>query len=123
MLGAFKSVETPIAPLPPLLIMFGAKLRPGLSAIDIASKIIARRSESGGKSGDVFADGPNVDDAMEVIRAQEFIDAIHNAVVNVVIPPGIALMAVGIDSTGMPVITHGATTTMCRGWNNAIIYE
>jgi hypothetical protein len=47
MLGAFKSVETPIAPLPPLLIMFG-KLRPGLSAIDIASKI-ARRSESGGK--------------------------------------------------------------------------
>jgi hypothetical protein len=43
---------------------------------------------------------------MEVIRAQEFVDAIHNdeAVVNVVIPPGIALMAVGIDSTGMPVI-------------------
>jgi hypothetical protein len=39
MLGAFKSVETPIAPLPPLLIMF-AKLRPGLSAIDIASKIV-----------------------------------------------------------------------------------
>jgi hypothetical protein len=67
--------------------------------------------------------GPNVDDAMEVIRAQEFIDAIHNdEVVNVVIPPGIALMAVGIDSTGMPVITYGATTTM-SGMNNAIIYE
>jgi hypothetical protein len=51
--------------------MFG-KLRPGLSAIDIASSTIARRSEVC-KSGDVFAYGPNVDVMqMEVLRAQEF---------------------------------------------------
>jgi hypothetical protein len=39
----------------------------------------------------------------------------------VVIPPGIALMAVGIDPTGMPV--HEPATTTMSGMNNAIIYE
>ena len=75
-LSAFSIPQTPVEPLPPPLIMVGAKLRPGLSAQSIASEIISKQSNTGRVVGDVFADGPNVEEAMEVIRAQAIIDAI-----------------------------------------------
>ena len=46
-LSAFSIPEEPIEPLPPPLIMVGAKLRPGLSAKTIAARIITRQSEAG----------------------------------------------------------------------------
>jgi hypothetical protein len=115
-LTAFSLPEKPIAPLPPFLIMTGAKLRPGLSASAISARIISRQSEAGLQVGDVFADGPNTTEALETIRIEEIINAIHNeAKVDVVIPPGIQVTTIGVGNLGAPVASQGATTTMGIG--------
>ena len=114
-LAAFNIPDEPVAPLPPL-IMIGAKLRPGMSAQAIAARIIARQSESGRQVGDVFADGPNNEETMEVIRIEEIINSLlTEAVVNVVIPPGISVFSVGVGNLGAPVVSQGSTVTMGIG--------
>lgn len=115
-LSAFSIPEEPVAPLPPPLIMIGAKLRPGVSASAVASRIISRQSEAGRQTGDIFADGPNNEEAMELIRIEEIINSIlTESVVNVVIPPGIAVATIGVGNLGAPVISQGVTTTMAIG--------
>jgi hypothetical protein len=115
-LDAFRIPEPPIEPLPPPLIMIGAKLRPGISAQGIAAEVISRQSESGRVVGDVFADGPNVEEAMELIRVTEIVNAILNqSRVDVVIPPGVPVTTVGIGNLGAPVVSQGATTGMGIG--------
>ena len=104
-LSAFKLPETPVEPLPPPLIMVGSNLRPGVSSKQIASRIISRQSEAGLVVGDVFADGPNTSEAMLAIQCEEIINAIlTESVVNVVIPPGVGIMGVGIGNLGAPVL-------------------
>jgi hypothetical protein len=112
-LATFSTPEPPIAPLPPQLVMIGAKLRPGLSAQGIASEIISKQSNAGRVVGDVFADGPNVEEAMELIRTQAIVNALlTEAKIEVVLPPGIQVVTVGVGNLGAPVISLGATTTM-----------
>jgi len=119
-LSAFKLPETPVEPLPPPLIMVGSNLRPGVSSKQIASRIISRQSEAGLVVGDVFADGPNTSEAMLAIQCEEIINAIlTESVVNVVIPPGVGIMGVGLGNLGAPVLIQGVTTTM--GIGNGII--
>jgi hypothetical protein len=120
LLAAFSIPEEPIEPLPPPLIMVGARLRPGLSARTIAARIITRQSEAGLVAGDVFADGDNTSEYMEIIRIEEIIDSLLNdSVVNVVIDPGVAVMSTGVGNLGAPVVSFGMTTTM--GIGNGII--
>lgn len=115
-LSAFKTPEEPVTALPPPLIMLGAKLRTGISAKELASRVIARGSEAGGQVGNVFADGPNVDEAKELIRCEELINMIlTESVVNVVIPPGISVTTIGVGNLGAPVLSQGVTTTMGVG--------
>ena len=119
-LAAFSIPEEPITPLPPPLLMVGAQLRPGMSAQAIAARIISRQSQSGRQVGDVFADGPNSEEAMELIRIEEIINSIlTESVVNVVIPPGVSVATVGVGNLGAPVVAQGFTTTM--GIGNGII--
>jgi hypothetical protein len=113
--AAFQAPEPPIEPLPPPLIMVGAKLRPGLSPQAIAADIISKQSNSGRVVGNVFADGPNVEETMELIRVQEIINAIlTKAKIEVVIPPGVSVTAVG-GNAGGPVVCQGVTTSMGIG--------
>jgi hypothetical protein len=119
-LSAFKLPDTPVEPLPPPLIMVGGNLRTGVSSKQIASRIISRQSEAGLPVGDVFADGPNVTEAMLAIQCEEIINALlTESVVNVVIPPGVGVIGVGIGNLGAPVLVQGVTTTM--GIGNGII--
>jgi len=119
-LTAFKVPNPPVEPLPPPLVMIGAPLRPGLSGKEIASRIISRQSEAGLPVGDVFADGPNISEAMLAIQSEEIINAFLNeSVVNVVIPPGVGVTGFGIGNLGAPVVIQGLTTTM--GIGNGII--
>lgn len=115
-LTAFSIPDEPVSPLPPALIIVGAKLRPGLSSSAIAARIISRQSEAGRPVGDVFTDGPNVEEAMELIRIEEIINALHTeAVVNVAIQPGTQVTTIGVGNLGIPVISQGATTAMAIG--------
>lgn len=120
LLAAFDIPEVPHTPLPPQMILTGGYIRPGLSAKQIAADIIAAQSRAGRQAGNVFADGENVEEAMELIRLEYIIEAILNkAVVNVVIPPGVAVTTVGVGNMGIPVVSQGATTNMAIG--NGII--
>lgn len=114
--NAFTSAREPISPLPPQLLMVGANLRPGLSALEIASRIIARQSEAGAPVGNIFSDGENISEKMELIRIQEIISAIlTEAKIEVVIPPGIQVTTVGAGNLGGPVISQGASTNLAQG--------
>lgn len=115
-LGAFSLPETPLTKLPPPLLMTGGNLRPGLSVTDIASRIITRQSEAGLVIGDVFADGSNSSEAMELIRIEEIINAIQTqAKIEVAIPPGVGVLAVGPGNLGAPVVVRGVTTSIASG--------
>lgn len=114
--AAFQLPKQPVTPLPPPLITLGAKLRTGLSARDIASRIISRQSEAGAPSGDIFESSNNISEAMEVIRIEEIINAIlTESKVDVVIPPGVPIAAVGVGNLAAPVISQGATTSFGIG--------
>lgn len=113
---AFKVPNAPVTPLPPPLILIGGTLRPGLSAKEIASRIISRQSESGRQVGNVFADGDNVEETMELIRIEEIIFSLLNeSVVNVAIQPGTSVSTVGVGNLGIPVVSQGITTTIASG--------
>lgn len=115
-LAAFNLPVPPVAPLPPPLVTFGAKLRPGLSAESIAAEIISKQSDAGRVVGDVFADGPNVEEAMEYIRVKAIVDALlTEAKVDVVITPGISVSTIGVGNLGAPVVAQGATTSLGIG--------
>ncbi len=102
--------------MPPPLLLAGAKLRPGLTASSIASRIISRQSEAGLVVGDVFGDGPNTSEAMELIRVEEIINAIlTEAKIEIVIAPGIAVTTMGTGNLGAPVLSQGATTQIAVG--------
>ena len=114
--AAFNTPKKPVTPLPPPLVMTGANLRSGVTASEIAARIISRQSEAGLIVGDVFADGPNRNEAMELIRIEEIINAIlTEAKIEVVIPPGVSVTTIGIGNLGAPVISQGVTTNMGVG--------
>lgn len=116
LLTAFSIPEEPVSALPPPLIIAGGKLRTGLSAKAIAARIISRQSESGRQVGDIFTDGPNVEETMEVIRIEEIINALlTESVVNVAISPGISVSTVGVGNLGAPVVSQGYTTSIAAG--------
>lgn len=114
--AAFKVPQTPVTPLPPPLVATGGKLRPGLSPSAIAARIIARQSEAGRQVGNIFVDGPNVEEAMEVIRVEEIVNALlTEAKVDVVIPVGVSVTTIGVGNLGAPVVSQGATTSLGVG--------
>lgn len=119
LLAAFSVPEEPIQPLPPPLILLGAKLRPGISTTSVVSNVIARQTEAGLPVGDVFADGPNTNELMVKIIVEEIVNTLLNeCVVNVVIDPGIAVVVTGANGGG-PMVSMGYTTLYGSG--NGII--
>ncbi len=103
-------------PVPTPLILVGVPARPGLSPTKIASRIIARKSEAGLPVGALPSGGLSPDETMEIIRIEEIIKALQqDAIISVVIPPGITLTAAGISPTG-PVSVFGSTITISKGY-------
>lgn len=115
--NAFKIPKEPARDLPPPLILTGAKLRPGLSASEIASRIISRMSEAGLPVGDVFGDGPNTTEALMVIIIEEIINSVlTEARIDIVIPPGaVSVTTTGVGNMGAPVISQGANLKIVKG--------
>ncbi len=114
--NAFNIQSTPATPLPPPLLMLGAKLRPGLSPRKIASRIISRQSESGAPVGDIFSEDNNISESMEVIRVEEIVSAIlMEAKVEITIPPGIPVQSLGVGFMGTPVNSLGSTIGIASG--------
>lgn len=117
--SALDASRTPPPAIPSIMLLAGAKLRPGLSPTMIASKIIARQSEAGAPVGVLPSGGKNISELMEVIRIEEIIDALHSdARIDVAINPGIQLTAQG-GNAGGPILVVGQTIGL--GTGNGII--
>lgn len=111
--------RTPAIDIPPIFLLPGAKMRPGLSPILISSRIISRQSEVGAPVGSLPSGGDNISELMERIRVEEIINAlITEARIDVAINPGISLTATG-GNAGGPIQVVGATTEIGSG--NGII--
>lgn len=113
------ALETPSAPLTPhqpIIVGAGAKLRSGLSARKIATKIIARQSEAGAPVGDIFSENSNIMETMLVIMIEEIISALQlDAKIEITIDPGVQVTTIGTGNLGSPVPSQGATTNIASG--------
>ncbi len=116
--GVFKNlfkVSTPLQSISKEEILIGSKFREGLSAIDIASKIIERKKEIGVSIGPLPSGAQNVELQMEVIRVEEIVNALITKVkVEVAIPPGTKVVATGANAGG-PIVVQGATIEISKG--------
>lgn len=114
--AAFSVPRTPAQSLPPQLVMIGAKLRPGLSARNIASNVIARQSEAGAPSGNIFSENTNIMESMVAIITEEVVSALQlDAKIEIVVPPGVQVTTIGLGNMGGPVTSQGATTNLAVG--------
>ena len=110
---AFSIPDEPASTPPPPLLLAGAKLRPGLSAKAITARKISRRQEAGLPVGDIFADGPNREEANQAICDEEDVNALTTeAVISGAMAPGVAVSTVGVGNMGAPVVSQGATTAI-----------
>tara|TARA_R110000868_G_scaffold209966_6_gene459910 strand:+ start:4139 stop:4585 length:447 start_codon:yes stop_codon:yes gene_type:complete len=108
LLAAFSMMKPPADILPPPLVMIGSKLRPGLSARDIAARVISRFSESDAISGEIFQEGNNVMTALVVIMMEEIVNAIQTEmkITNVMDPGAMVINASGANGGG-PITVVG----------------
>lgn len=103
--------------VPTPLILFGAKNRSGLSAIEIASNIIQRKKDAGLPIGALPSGNISPDEIMERIRVEEILKALfEKSIITVAIPTGIPLQASGISADGTPVTVYGRTVGLARGY-------
>jgi hypothetical protein len=97
--GVFNAPKTPLPPLTTTELL-GSLRFPGLSPIDITTKIISRKAEAGIDTGPLPNGEDNIDLKMERIRIEEIVKAIQtNAKVEVVILPG-TVSFTGVGPTG-----------------------
>jgi hypothetical protein len=110
-LGAFNLPQKPAPKIPPLLLLIGAELRPGMSGRQLAANTISKlESEAGIPMGDIFADGPNAMAAAKLIESNETVTHIKtNAKSSTVIKPGSIQVTVvgGIGSNTSLTQTSG----------------
>jgi hypothetical protein len=105
---AFDTVSTPVNSLPPVLVLTGSKIRPGIEASTIASRVIARQSEMGLPVGNCFSSGPNTTEAMITVIVQEIVSSLLlESKLEITIDIG----SIGITSSGAnaggPVLSYG----------------
>lgn len=114
--SVFSKIDTPVTPLPPQLLLTGAVMRPGMSAKEMASNIIARQADAGAPVGNLFSETNNIAESMEIIRCEELLKMLQTkAKIEVVIPPGVQVTTVGANAGG-PVVSQGVTTNVAQGY-------
>lgn len=102
--------------IPASLILVGVPQRSGLSAIKLASRVIARKAELGLPVGALPTGEPSPDEQMIRIMFEELVKALQEeAIISVGIPPGITLAATGLSPSG-PVSVFGSTLTPSKGF-------
>ena len=110
------SSVSPPPSVPSPLILTGVPTRTGLSPTKIASKIIARKAEAGLLVGVLPSGEVSPDEMMEIIRIEEIVKALQQeAIITVVIPPGVSLTAAGVSAAG-PVSVFGSTIILAKGY-------
>ena len=117
LLGAFKLMQKPAQTIPPPLLLIGKNLRPGMSARNLASRIISRyESEAGIPMGNVFSDGPNKEAMKVKIMSEEIVSMIQTeAKVSIAIDPGAIQITASGTAGPIPVVVQGSNTLYASG--------
>lgn len=112
----FDKMRVPFTYIPATLLVCSAVKRPGLSAILIASNIIRRASEAGAIPGPAADGGRNVAEAMERIRAEEYVNAIKRDLrIQVGIPMGAINIMGTCQTPAGPGTIQGINTSAIHG--------
>ena len=99
-------IPVPRLSLPQLLL---AKTRPGLSAEQVASRIISRFPEAGLPNGPLSDGFPNSMEQFVKLICEEWVDALQNDMrVDIAVDPGIIGQGVGANAGG-PIVTTNTT--------------
>tara|TARA_R110001592_G_scaffold351511_1_gene648716 strand:+ start:6944 stop:7369 length:426 start_codon:yes stop_codon:yes gene_type:complete len=108
--GLFDSFQTKARRIPPPLLLIGKKLRPGLSARNLAARTISRlESEAGLPMGDVFSDGPNREALKVKLMSEEMVSMIQTeSKTQVLIDPGAIQILNADGSVGSNTLPIGA---------------
>lgn len=118
MRAAFNRMKTPAEILPPQLLYCTAIRRPGMSASEVAARIIANNSALGIETG-LNPDGtPNIVNQYTYNIVKEVLNEIKkNAVVQVAIPAGSIMVQTNGGNAGGPVVGIGSNiiSTTARG--------
>lgn len=114
--SVLESVRVPATILPAPLLYGGCMARPGVSPMLVTSNIISRQTEAGAPYGPNEDGSKNIAEAMEAIRIDEIMKAIHfDGQVQIAIPPGaIQFMGTGTCPTG-PVTVTGFNVNFVSG--------
>jgi hypothetical protein len=105
---AIDTARAPLLKLPPILMYYTCLKRPGLSAMMIASRIIQRQSEAGAPFGAAADGSANIAEAMERVRAEEYVKALKmESIAESTAPIGsIQFIGTGANAGG-PVVING----------------
>lgn len=109
MRNAFERMKTPAEILPPFLLYCTAIRRPGMSASEVASRVIANNAALGIETGDNPDGTPNVVNQYTYNIVKEVIEELkRNAVVHVAIPSNSIMVKTEGGNAGGPVIGIGS---------------
>jgi len=110
---AFK-VQKKLTPINKEEILLGMQFREGLSAIDIASRIIERKKQIGIGIGPLPSGAENIEIMMEVIRIEEIVGAIKTKMkIEGAFPPGVPTVGTGVNAGG-PMVVNSVTTVAVK---------
>ncbi len=114
--SALTAIRVPLVKIPAILLICSAVKRPGISPMIVAANIIRRQSEAGAPIGPNSDGSRNISEAMEVIRVEEIMKAIHlDGKVEIAIPPG-GITSIGSGSNGGgPVVVTSINTLPASG--------
>lgn len=110
--SAVDKLKTAAQVLPPLLLYCTAIKRPGLSAVQIASKVISNNALLGINTGTNPDGSPNIVNEYTYNIVKAIVEAIaEEGVVHVAIPAGSLMIQVTGANAGGPVVSVGTNTT------------
>lgn len=118
MRNAFIKMKTPAEILPPQLLFCTAIRRPGMSASEVASRIITNNVALGIETGTNPDGTPNIVNQYTYNIVKEVLNEIkRNAVVHVAIPVGSIMVQTNGANAGGPVVGVGSNiiSTTVRG--------
>lgn len=109
----FTPTVTPTIPTP--LIMLSST-RTGMSPLNIAMRVLAKKKELGLPVGSYDDGSANSNDIIILEICKQLVAEIQeNAKITVVIPPGTQVIASG-GNAGGPVVSYGNTITFTTGY-------
>lgn len=116
MLSKLLKIRPKVAPTIPGPLILLSQNRPGMSALNVAMRIQAKKAELGLPVGNYEDGSANHNDIIILETCKQLIAEFQeNSKITVIIPPGTQVIASG-GNAGGPVVCYGNTITPTTGY-------